>query len=47
MHKYDESFEDVKKKLEYDLYYLENMSLKLDFKIIMNTFATVFTAKGQ
>jgi exopolysaccharide biosynthesis polyprenyl glycosylphosphotransferase len=47
MHKYDESFEDVKKKLEYDLYYLENMSLKLDIKIIMNTFATVFTAKGQ
>ncbi len=47
MHKYDESFEDVKKKLEYDLYYLENMSLKLDLKIIMNTFATVFTAKGQ
>ncbi|MDD5582455.1 MAG: sugar transferase [Candidatus Marinimicrobia bacterium] len=47
MHKYDESVEDVKKKLEYDLYYLENMSLKLDLKIIMNTFATIFTAKGQ
>ncbi len=46
-HKYDESFDDVKEKLRYDLYYLENMSLRLDFKIILNTISIVFSAKGQ
>ncbi|MEA1986069.1 MAG: sugar transferase [Candidatus Marinimicrobia bacterium] len=46
-HKYDESLDDVKEKLQYDLYYLENMSLKLDFKIILNTISIVFSAKGQ
>ena len=46
-HKYDESLDDVKKKLQYDLYYLENMSLRLDFKIILNTIPIVFSAKGQ
>ncbi len=33
-HKYDESVEDVKIKLRYDLFYIENMSLRMDFKII-------------
>ena len=46
-HKYDESLDDVKEKLQYDLYYLENMSLRLDFKIILNTIFIVFSAKGQ
>jgi len=46
-HKYDESFEDVEKKLEYDLYYLENLSITLDLKIIFNTVKTIITAKGQ
>ena len=46
-HKYDESLDDVKEKLQYDLYYLENMSLRLDFKIILNTISIVFSAKGQ
>jgi lipopolysaccharide/colanic/teichoic acid biosynthesis glycosyltransferase len=46
-HKYDESLDDVKEKLKYDLYYLENMSLRLDFKIILNTISIVFSAKGQ
>lgn len=46
-HKYDESLDDVKEKLQYDLYYLENMSLRLDFKIILNTMTTIFSAKGQ
>lgn len=30
--------EDFRKKLHYDFYYLENMSLLLDFKIFVNTF---------
>ena len=46
-HKYDESLDDVKEKLQYDLYYLENMSLRLDFKIILNTISIVLSAKGQ
>ncbi|HDR05827.1 MAG TPA: sugar transferase [Candidatus Marinimicrobia bacterium] len=46
-HKYDESVEDVKTKLQYDLYYLENMSLRLDFKIILSTFAVMLEGKGQ
>jgi len=36
-HKYDASLEDVKEKLKYDLYYIENMSLRLDIKIMFRT----------
>jgi len=36
-HKYDETIEDVKEKLRYDLYYIENMSILLDLKIIIQT----------
>jgi len=46
-HKYDESIEDVKIKLRYDLFYIENMSLRLDFKIILRTIFVVLFGKGQ
>jgi len=46
-HKYDESFEDVKVKLQYDLYYIENISLRLDFKIILFTIHTILFGKGR
>ncbi|MCH7826810.1 MAG: sugar transferase [Bacteroidetes bacterium] len=36
-HKYDESIEDVKVKLKYDLFYIENMSLRMDLKILFRT----------
>ena len=36
-HKYDESVEDVKVKLKYDLFYIENMSLRMDLKILFRT----------
>jgi exopolysaccharide biosynthesis polyprenyl glycosylphosphotransferase len=36
-HKYDESVDDVREKLRYDLYYIENMSTLLDLKIIVQT----------
>ncbi len=44
---YDESLEDVKKKLEYDFYYVENMSLRMDLKIILRTIWVMLTGKGQ
>lgn len=45
--KYDESLEDVIEKTKYDLFYVENMSLRMDFKILLNTIATVVRGKGQ
>jgi exopolysaccharide biosynthesis polyprenyl glycosylphosphotransferase len=46
-HKYDESIEDVKIKLRYDLFYIENMSLRMDFKILLRTIFVVLFGKGQ
>ena len=45
--KYDASLQDVKEKTKYDLFYVENMSLTMDFKIIINTLMTVIRAKGK
>jgi exopolysaccharide biosynthesis polyprenyl glycosylphosphotransferase len=45
-HKYETTIEDVKKKVEYDLYYFENMSLSLDIKILLRTVWVVLTGKG-
>jgi lipopolysaccharide/colanic/teichoic acid biosynthesis glycosyltransferase len=46
-HKYDESIEDVRKKVEYDLYYIENMSLRMDMKIILSTVYHTVLGKGH
>lgn len=46
-HKYDSSLNDVVEKLQYDFYYVENMSLKLDFKIIVNTILVIIFMKGH
>lgn len=46
-HKYDENIDDVRKKVEYDLYYIENMSIRMDLKIILNTIAVVLLGKGH
>lgn len=44
---YDQSLEQVKHKLEYDLFYLENMSLRMDLKIILNTLYVMLAGKGH
>ncbi|MBI5401950.1 MAG: sugar transferase [Ignavibacteriae bacterium] len=46
-HTYDTSIEDVKTKLQYDFYYIENMSLSLDIRIMIFTILVVFTMKGH
>lgn len=46
-HKYDETIEDVKKKLQYDLYYIENISLRMDLKILFRTVFVVLFGKGH
>jgi len=45
-HTYDRSLDDVRKKMKYDLYYIENMSLNMDFKIIIATFFVMIGRKG-
>lgn len=46
-HKYDESIEDVKVKLRYDLFYIENMSIRMDLKILFRTIFVVIFGKGH
>jgi len=46
-HKYDESIEDVRFKLKYDLFYIENMSWRMDLKILFNTFYVMITGRGH
>jgi len=46
-YKYDESIEDVRRKLRYDLFYLENMSLRLDLKILLATVWVMLIGKGH
>ena len=45
-HKYDTSVDDVRSKLQYDFFYIENMSLKLDLKIMANTVFVMLRMKG-
>ncbi|MDQ7039323.1 MAG: sugar transferase [Rhodothermus sp.] len=45
--KYDNSLEDVRQKVKFDLFYIENMSLRMDMKIILRTLYTMLAGKGQ
>jgi len=45
-HKYGDTLEDSVKKLEYDLYYIKNMSQGLDTYIIFHTAKTMILSRG-
>jgi lipopolysaccharide/colanic/teichoic acid biosynthesis glycosyltransferase len=45
-YKYGDTFEDTVKKLEYDLYYIKNMSLSLDLYIMFQTVKTMLLTRG-
>ena len=45
-YRYGASLEDALCKLEYDLYYIKNMSLFLDLKIILKTTGEVLWGQG-
>ena len=44
---YGSTVEDAYRKLEYDLFYLKNMSILFDCVIIFETVRTVFTGRGS
>jgi len=46
-HRYDETIDDVKKKVQYDLYYIENMSLRMDMKILFSTVSHMLLGRGR
>jgi exopolysaccharide biosynthesis polyprenyl glycosylphosphotransferase len=43
---YGASTEDALQKLQYDLYYIKNLSLSLDFLIVVDTIKTVILRRG-
>jgi exopolysaccharide biosynthesis polyprenyl glycosylphosphotransferase len=45
-HKYDETIEDVKKKVKYDLLYIRKMCLWTDINIMAQTFGVVLSGKN-
>jgi sugar transferase (PEP-CTERM system associated) len=45
-YKYGNTLEDTITKLEYDLYYIKNLSFSLDFYIIFNTVKTMLLFRG-
>ncbi len=44
---YDTTIEQAKEKLAYDLYYIDNISLSLDLRILFFTILVVIRGKGQ
>ena len=46
-YKYDENIEDVRNKIKYDMFYIENISWRLDIKILFNTVYVMVAGKGH
>ncbi len=46
-YRYDQSLNDVKKKLRYDLLYVRRMCLGLDLRILLTTMITIATGRGK
>tara|TARA_B100000959_G_scaffold12024_1_gene11989 strand:+ start:197 stop:1606 length:1410 start_codon:yes stop_codon:yes gene_type:complete len=46
-HSYDENIEDVREKLRYDFFYIENVDIWLDLKIMLTTFWVMISGKGR
>ena len=44
---YDMDIDDVRKKLKYYFYYIENLSFSLDIKILASTFWVMLSGKGR
>jgi exopolysaccharide biosynthesis polyprenyl glycosylphosphotransferase len=44
---YDASLDDVRSKVKYDLFYIENLSLGMDLKILAYTIRTALSGAGQ
>jgi exopolysaccharide biosynthesis polyprenyl glycosylphosphotransferase len=45
-YKYDETIRDVRRKLKYDLIYVKNMCLRLDFRILFTTLIVVLKGRA-
>ncbi len=45
-HKYDETIEDVRKKVKYDLLYIKKMCWLVEMRILAQTFVVALTGKG-
>jgi len=45
-YQYGSNIEDAKRKLEYELYYIKNLSLMLDLAIILATFKVILFGRG-
>ncbi len=46
-HSYDSSISDVRQKLKFDFFYIENISLSLDFLIMLRTVFVMISGKGN
>ena len=46
-HPSDTDIDDVRKKLKYDFFYIENLSFNLDIKILLYTIIVVFSGRGR
>jgi sugar transferase (PEP-CTERM system associated) len=47
LYPYGSSVEDAREKLQYDLYYIKNYSVMLDFVILIRTLRTVLVGRGR